>query len=1274
MTQKDKSTGSDDIMVVGLGASAGGLKALEDFFDALPKNTGMAFVVIVHLAPDHESSMTEILQEHTSLTVNKIEKRTKIRANNVYIIPPGKLLKLEDDHLVLFESQKNYHKLTTIDTFFRSLGTEKGSNSACVIFSGSGSDGSVGLKTVKEYGGVVIAQNPLEAGSDGMPRSAIDTGLVDLTLSVRDIPAKLIDYSKSLKQIKIVAEPEVLPDDETTALRKIFSKINLKTGHNFSQYKRKSVLRRIERRMRVNHLHTLAEYLDYINSHSDEVQKLFKDLLISVTNFFRDQDAFVELENKVIPALFKDKTSEDSVRVWVPRCATGEEAYSIAIMMLDFARTLDNPPKIQIFATDIDQQALETAREGRHPESIALDIPEERLERYFNKDGYVYQIKPTVTNIMLFAEHDLLKAPPFSKLDLISCRNLLIYLDRDLQSKVFNLFHYALNSGKWLFLGMSDSILEATELFIPVSKECKIYQQSPLSNSSQRLPRLPFADKNFQPPVADTEKYHPKQKSNIGELHHRILAGEYAPPSAIINKNYDLIHSTPNIERFLKYRGGEPSQNILKMVTPKLNQPLRRILFQAEQNESDQQAVSRVQIRTEEYSGSVKLIVKKVTDHAFPEGLLQVIFHEEPVSGEEQASSNKDTESQPETDSEIILALEDELKHTQEQLQMTVEEYETSNEELRASNEELQSMNEELQSTTEQLQTSQEEVQSVNEELKSVNLELENRIKELHQSNSDLKNLMEATDIATIFVDRNYCIQFYTNRSADIFNLIPSDVGRPIKHITHQLQHKTLLNDIGTTLSSHKQISHIVKDDKGYQYIMRIMPYRTIEDKFDGVILTFVNVSELKQAESSLRDRAHRQESLAELGLYALKEQNLQDVIDKAIQCLSGILPIDYCLVFHITNEFEEEEEEEFSIELLSSNLENTDSVPDKIPTQEKWDFCYALQSSENLIINNYQQENRYQLLPVLADLNVTSGLLLNLGGIDKQLGVLGVYSKKTQEFSEQDIHFTQVVANIIGSTIERHQAIKVRLKINERLQEEIKRSEQFQRDILDVNVMQRWEIGDYLHDNLAQVLGSMNIYVNEIRENLSSDQSEKAINKIDELKTLLDKQIDEIRDLSHDTIPVNFEEESVSDAFSYLMKQTQKTHQVTCSMQTDGILDKLKNGEVATHLYHITEEAIKNAINHGKAQNIKVIVSANNVYLNLQILDDGIGLNPEKQQSGMGLRIMQHRTELIGGSFGIEILDENSEFATNISCLIPLELINEELSDNNGYINKNDV
>ncbi len=449
-TEDEQQDNNEEFLIVGLGASAGGLEALEAFFEAMPDSPGMAFVVIIHLSPDHESSMAELLQEHTSLQVSQITEQTQIEPNHVYIIPPGKLLSMEDQQLILSDADKEDKKLTTIDLFFRSLGKAKGNYSACVILSGTGSDGTIGLKTIKEHGGIVITQNPEEAGYDGMPYNAVQTGMVDITLSVKDIPAKLKEYQESLRQIKISYSGE-LPEDETKVLGKIFGKINVKMGHDFTQYKRSSVLRRIERRMRVTRINSLSDYLEYITEHPPEIKELFKDLLISVTNFFRDREAFDNLQETIIPRLFEDKDSKDSVRVWVPGCATGEEAYSLAILLHEHAETLSSSPQIQIFATDIDQEALDIARQGCYPETIAADITTKRLYKYFTKEGSEYHVKQNISKMILFATHNLLKDPPFSKLDLISCRNLLIYLNRDLQSEVFNLFHYALNPEKWLF-------------------------------------------------------------------------------------------------------------------------------------------------------------------------------------------------------------------------------------------------------------------------------------------------------------------------------------------------------------------------------------------------------------------------------------------------------------------------------------------------------------------------------------------------------------------------------------------------------------------------------------------------------------------------------------------------------------------------------------------------------------------------------------------------------------------------------------------------------
>ncbi|WP_441000827.1 CheR family methyltransferase [Fodinibius sp. SL11] len=1083
MDEHPKSKQQDDeLLVVGLGASAGGLEALESFFDAMPENPGMAFVVIVHLSPDHKSSMAELLQEHTSMPVTQVSKKTRMGSNHIYIIPPGQLLTLEDRDLILSEADKKEKKLTTIDLFFRSLGTARNSYSACIILSGTGSDGSTGLKTIKEYGGIVLCQDPEQANYDGMPRSALQTGLVDFVLSAREMPAKLIEYKDGLKKIKI-SDLEELPKNEAKVLNKIFGKINTKMGHDFSQYKRSSILRRLERRMRITHTNTLSDYLTYITNNSPEINELFKDLLISVTNFFRDQQAFAELEKTVIPKLFEDKSSEDSIRIWVPGCATGEEAYSLAILLHEYAQTVNKPPDIQIFATDIDRDALDIARKGQYPESIATDISTKRLSRYFTKEGIKFQVKQNIRNLILFAAHDLLKDPPFSKLDLISCRNVLIYLNRDLQSKVFNLFHYALKPGQWLFLGLSDSILEATDLFNSADNKYQIYQKNTVSKSRLRLPRYPLSKESFASKPSRRQQMFSKENTNIENLHHQLLFKEFEPASVIINKNNEVLHSTSDIDRFLKYSGGEPSQNILNMIVPELRKVLSRLLFQAKQGEAPLTS-KKVQLNIGDSSTYYKIIVRKIVDPKVPEGLLHIIFMTEPNTRESHPKTLKEVKDVSAEESDIIAALEKELEYTKEQLHITVEEYETSNEELQASNEELQSMNEELRSTTEQLETSKEELQSVNEELKSVNTELENKIDKLNEANSNLKNLMESTDIATLFIDGNNCLQFFTSSATNLFNLIPSDTGRPFKHVTHQLNYDSIQSDIKQVNKNLETIKKVVADNNEHQYIMRVRPYRTINNKIDGVVLTFVDVTSLKKAEQELK--------------------------------------------------------------------------------------------------------------------------------------------------------------------------------------EEIERSENLQKQILSNSLAERWELGEYLHDNLGQILATIKIMIYELKNELTGSGDNKISPRlndiISEIKNLIDLEVDNIRNLSHDIIPIDVEQEGVSHAFNLLMRRSQEVHEIKCILETDGVLDEITNRELSTNLYHITQEAIKNASIHGEAKRIRVDIKKEDDQLYLQIKDDGKGFTPEETNSeGMGLQIMHHRVELLDGTLTIKRLPDSDKFSTSVECTFPIKMISAD-------------
>ena len=1078
MAEHPKSKQQDDeLLVVGLGASAGGLEALESFFDAMPENPGMAFVVIVHLSPDHKSSMAELLQEHTSMPVTQVSKKTRMESNHIYIIPPGQLLTLEDRDLILSEADKKEKKLTTIDLFFRSLGIARNSYSACIILCGTGSDGSIGLKNIKECSGIVISQDPEEAAYDGMPRSALQTGLVDFVLPAKEIPAKLIEYRESLQQIKI-SDTKELPEDDAKVLSKIFGKVNFKMGHDFSQYKRSSILRRIERRMRITHINTLSDYLEHITDNPSEINELFKDLLISVTNFFRDPEAFEELQKTVIPKLFEDNDSEDSIRVWVPGCATGEEAYSLAILLHEYAQTIHNPPSIQIFATDIDQEALDIARKGEYPESIASDVSNKRLTQYFTKEGVRYRVKQNISRLILFAAHDLLKDPPFSKLDLISCRNLLIYLNRDLQSEVFNLFHYALKPEKWLFLGMSDSILEATKLFNSVNNKCNIYRQNTVTKSQLRLPRYPLSKESYDTKVSQRHQRYSNsgQTINIENLHHRLLFKQYQPASVIINNNNEVLHSTPDIDRFLKYTGGEPSQNILDMIVPELRKVLSRLLFQAKQGETPLTS-KRVQFNIGDSSSHYKVIVRKVVEPNVPEGLLHITFMEVPETANSQQKTLQEAEDVSAEEADIIAALEKELEHTKEQLHITIEEYETSNEELQASNEELQSMNEELRSTTEQLETSKEELQSVNEELKSVNTELEHKIEKLNEANSDLKNLMESTDIATLFIDSDNLVQFFTSSATDLFNLITSDTGRPFQHVTHQLNYDSIQSDIEQVNKNLEPIKKVVSGGRDHQYIMRLRPYRTVNDKIDGVVLTFVDITSLKKAEQQLR--------------------------------------------------------------------------------------------------------------------------------------------------------------------------------------EEVKRSKELQKQILSNSLAERWKIAEYLHDNLGQILATIKIMIHELKNELTDTGGDKISPSlseiITEIKDLIDLEIDNIRNLSHDIIPIDVEQEGVSHAFNLLMRRSQEVHDVKFTLKSDGVLDQITNRELSTNLYHITHEAIKNAAIHGKAKRILVDVKKEDDQIHLRIKDDGKGFSPKETNSeGMGLQIMKHRVDLLGGTLTIKRLPDSDKFSTSLKCTFP--------------------
>jgi two-component system CheB/CheR fusion protein len=835
--------------IVGIGASAGGLKALQQFFQRMRSDSDLAFVIILHLSPEHESNLAGLLQYHTAMPVMQVTGATQVECNHVYVIPPASNLALADGTLRLSEPQRLHGQHVAIDLFFRTLAETHGSNAAAVVLSGTGSDGASGLKRVKEMGGVTFAQDPQDAEYDSMPRNAIATGLVDYVLPAAAMPDQLLAYVGNAQKIRLPTADPVPHSDQAEALREIFVLMRVRTGHDFSNYKRATMLRRIGRRMQVHGIAEIGEYVATLRERPGEVEALLRDLLISVTNFFRDHEAFAALEAN-LPRLFTDKSLGDHVRVWVAGCATGEEAYSVAMLLREYANRLDRPPEIQIFATDIDEDAIALAREGRYTENITADVSPERLQLFFNQEQGFYRVKKDIRDMVLFAVHNLLRDPPFSKLDMVTCRNLLIYLDRDIQQQLLKLFHFVLRPDGLLLLGASEFADGVPDLFGPIDKHNRLFARHSTPRSTNVLPSLPLAGQRIA--TRESAEALPAAPS-FGELHLRMLE-QYAPPSVLVNQDYEIIHLSESAGQFLQFGAGEPSFNLLNVVHPDLRIELRTALFRAIQRGRGSEA-SRVRMRTDGTTRWINLVVRPAQNPPSTQVFVLVIF-DESTPGEPAHEPSAAEEQEP-----LARQLDQELQYTKSQLRSTVEQYETSIEELKASNEELQAINEELHSTTEELETSKEELQSINEELHAVNQELKNKIDELSRVNADLQNFLAATDIGTIFLDRALRIVSYTPQAEQLFNLIPADIRRPLAHVTHRITYTNLPDDAAQVLDRLTTIEREVQRDDGRWYITRLLPYRTVDDRINGVVLTFVDINQRKLAEQA-RLEAHRQTEL----------------------------------------------------------------------------------------------------------------------------------------------------------------------------------------------------------------------------------------------------------------------------------------------------------------------------------------------------------------------------------------------------------------------------
>ena len=831
---------SNRFPIVGIGSSAGGLEALELFFSNVPPDTNMAYVIIQHLSPRHKSIMAEILMKYTQMQVLQIKDDQKIEPNHVYLNPPDKNVVILNRRLYLTEPTQAHGVNLPIDCFFRSLSEDQGEKAICIILSGTATDGTLGLKATKGEGGIAMVQDPESAKYAGMPSSAIATGLVDFILPVEKIPAELVKYVKH-PYIERPERIETAKHQFRSYVQKILALIRTRTGHDFSNYKQTTIRRRIERRLAVHQIDSIEKYDTYLEKTSSEIEILFKDLLIGVTSFFRDAEAFRVLKAKVIPELIKNKNIEIPLRIWVAGCATGEEAYSIAIL---FAEEMDKPKNqinIQIFASDIDNEALEVARMAIYPDSIAADVSSERLDRFFIKEDNAYRIKKQIRDMIVFADQNVIKDPPFSRLDLVSCRNLLIYMETVLQKKILPLFHYTLTHQGFLFLGTSESIGEFSYLFSPISSKWKIFKSKEyVVDRLTDYPRTPLYD--VLPTPQGFEEKRVPTVADIHNLAERIILENYAPPCVLINEQYEILHFIGQTDRYLAPPTGKASFNVLNMAREGLKYKLSTTLHKAVKQKKTITSEG-LKIKHNNIFRSVDLVVRPLTESGFTQGFILVMFDDKTLL---EPVARKKTAKKDNIDP-YVLSLEQELQSTKEYLQATNEELETSNEELKSTNEELQSVNEELQSTNEELETSKEELQSTNEELVTVNTELQKRVEELSEANNDINNLLASTEIGTIFLDINLCINRFTPATTKLFNLIQTDIGRPLGDITSIIQLDDLRECAQEVLDTLVRQEVELQDKKGNWYSMRITPYRTLENVIDGVVLNFVDINKLKQ-------------------------------------------------------------------------------------------------------------------------------------------------------------------------------------------------------------------------------------------------------------------------------------------------------------------------------------------------------------------------------------------------------------------------------------------
>ena len=1213
--------------MVGIGASAGGVEALTELFAALPPDLGAAYVVALHAELESESHLREILGRRSKMPFHVVEAATAIAPDRVYVALPGRMLHLGDGLLHVRELDRRDVTAWPLDSLFLSLAQELGSRAVAVILSGTGTHGVAGAGHVRAEAGLVIAQEPGTARHDSMPRHAVDAGVADLTLPPGGIPEALARY---LDHYHLREETE--EEESSRHLETALAILQARLARDFRSYRRPTLLRRTLRRAGVKQCRDLGEYVDLLRDDEAELRALAEDLMVRVTGFFRDPEAWRILEREVVPSIVAERPAGSDVRAWVAGCATGEEAYSLAILLLEEASRSGKDLHLKVFATDSSRDALAVARSGLYPEGALEHVSEERRARFFHAEDGSYQAKKGLRDVLVVSPHDLLEAPPFSRMDLVSCRNVLIYLEPQMRERVIDRLHFSLNEGGCLFLGKSESVGDRRGELEPVSKRWRVYRKV----GARPRDRLAFPFAPLVVPSGSPDHGDPGARGRRPQRPEEALRDGlldlFAPPSVLVDRQLRILYFHGATERYLRQPRGRPRQNLLDMAPHGLRSPIRRAVRAAA--EGDGKAV-RVPAWLSEGGSVRRVLVTAATRGVEPE-LLFVVSFEDTGEGEPRRRSVDPVDQEGETGAEEV---ERKLQDTREELWSTVEELETSNEELMASNEEISSINEELQSTNEELQTSEEELQSLNEQLATLNRQLESKVDELERTTDDLRNLLSSTDIATLFLDTHLRIRLFTPSAVRLFSLRPTDVGRPLEDFRGAFDDPGLLPDARAVLESFLPREAKIAGENGRWYVRRILPYRTEEDRIEGLVLTFADVTSLARAEEDLAKLARDLERRIAARTEHLRL--LQDVAviansagspDPAVErILARVCDFNGWVAGHVYRVGDAGTLEPAGIWYVHPDAaelgERIRGGLAGVTIERGEGFPGQVLASGEARWTGGERSGKDPRVEALASAGIAAGISVPVFIREEVVAVLEFFSEHPVDLDEATLEVMGTVGTQLGRVIERARA---------------------ERRLVELGLQEQQRLGEELHEGLGQQVTGVSVLARRLHRKLA-DAGRPEAEIAEQIREHLKEARGQVQGLAKGLIPVRVHERGLGIALQELVEEVCAAYRVDCRLEVESV--EVTDEGLATSLYRIAREALNNALLHAEPRQVVVRVHQRGGALVLEVEDDGSGF-PEhgEWREGLGLRIMRDRAALVGGEL---IIERNQDGGTTVRCAV---------------------